>query len=130
MRAHPPWQSAHPPQDQPAIERRGDCAAFVLNTADPLEEVAVFFRNDNSTKNVATAAQVLSHTQSAPVSCTSSPTAARSTIFNSGLDGVSIQASFVCGRSAFFTALRLLMSMKSACNPQRRKISRSNRDVP
>src|ERR1051326_4992438 len=35
MRAHPPWQSAHPPQDQPAIERRGDCAAFVLNTADP-----------------------------------------------------------------------------------------------
>ena len=60
----------------------------------------------------------------------SSSMAARSTIFSSGLEGVSIQASFVFGRSAFLTAARSLISTKSASSPQRRKISRSRRVVP
>src|SRR6516225_10575416 len=58
MRAHPPWQCAHPAQDQPAIERRGDCAAFVLNAANPSKEIAVFFGYDNSAQDVAMATEV------------------------------------------------------------------------
>src|SRR5204863_394106 len=59
MRAHAPRQCAHPAQDQPAIERRGDRAAFVLNAADPLKKFIVCLSNDNSSENVAMPAEIL-----------------------------------------------------------------------
>ena len=58
MRAHSPRQRAHAAQDKPAIERRGDRAALVLNAADSLEKSVVCFGNDNSSQNVAMAAKI------------------------------------------------------------------------
>src|SRR5204863_8259547 len=58
MRAHSPGQSAHSAQNQPAIERRGDCASFILNVANALEKVVVLFRDQNSAQNVAMAAKI------------------------------------------------------------------------
>jgi len=58
MRAHPPWKSSHPAQDQPAIERRGNRAARVLNVADTLEKIVRGFCYEDPTENVAVAAEV------------------------------------------------------------------------
>src|SRR6267154_2881546 len=58
MRAHPPRQRAHSPQNQPAIERRGDRAAAILNATNTLEEFHVDLCDDNSTSRVAMAAEV------------------------------------------------------------------------
>src|SRR6266481_9969997 len=58
VRAHPPRQRAHAAQDQPAIERRGDCAALVLNAADTFEKIALSSRNDNSSEYVAMTAEI------------------------------------------------------------------------
>src|SRR5437762_13675804 len=55
---HPPWQCAHPPQNQPAIERRGDCTAAILNAANALVELGVDLCDDNSTSHVAVAAEI------------------------------------------------------------------------
>src|SRR5205823_11462591 len=57
MRAHSPRQRAHATQNQPAIERRRDSAALILDTADTLEEIILDFGNDNSSKNVTMAAE-------------------------------------------------------------------------
>ena len=59
MRAHPPWQGSHSPQNQPAIERRGDGAAFILNTANLLKKIVVSFRDHESPENVSMAAEIL-----------------------------------------------------------------------
>src|SRR5260370_37267763 len=59
MRAHPPWQGSHSPQNQPAIERRGDGPAFILNTANLLKKGVVSFCDHNSPENVAMAAEIL-----------------------------------------------------------------------
>ena len=58
MRAHPPGQRAHSAQDQPAIEGRGDRAAFILNIANALKEIVVTFRNHDSAENIAMAAEI------------------------------------------------------------------------
>src|SRR5215216_1082683 len=58
MRTHAPWQCAHPTQNQPAIERRWDSAAFILNTADPLKKFIIFFGDDNSSENVTMSAEI------------------------------------------------------------------------
>src|SRR4030095_7582569 len=58
MRAHPPRQGTHAAQDQPAIKRRGDCSALVLNAADTLKKIALKLRNDNSPEDIAMAAEV------------------------------------------------------------------------
>ena len=58
MRAHSPRQCAHAPQNQPAIERRGDCAAAVLDVADALKKFIVRLCDDNSTEHVAMAAEI------------------------------------------------------------------------
>ncbi len=137
MCAHPPRQRAHAAQDQPAIERRGDCAAGVLDTANRLEKIVVVLCNDNSAEprhngrrsilwwneesgrrrdRTAVAAPAPKYCRKRKLRRRrerSSATAARSTIFNSGFEGVSIQASFVFARRAFLTAARSLMSVKS-----------------
>src|ERR1051325_11963423 len=58
MRAHPPRQRAQPAQDQPAIERRGDSAADILDAANPLEKFVVSFAHDHSARDVAMAAEI------------------------------------------------------------------------
>src|SRR6478736_9290437 len=58
VRAHAPRQCAHPAQDQPAIERRGDRAALVLDAADPLKKFIILFRNDDSSKNITMSAEI------------------------------------------------------------------------
>src|ERR1700751_5092102 len=59
MRAHTPRQRAHSAQDQPAIERRGDGTALVLDAADPPKEFIVFFGDDNSSEDIAMPAEIL-----------------------------------------------------------------------
>jgi len=59
VRAHPPRQRAHAAQDEPAIERRGDCTAGVLDAANVLKKFVVVLCNDNSTGYVTMAAEVL-----------------------------------------------------------------------
>jgi len=119
MRAHPPWQCAHPAQDQPAIERRGDCAAFVLNAADALEKFAIIFRHHDPAENIAMAAEIFCGRMKNKISAEIErplqhwrprviANAERAGVVNNFGD----------------------MSIKSACSPQRWKISRSNRDVP
>jgi hypothetical protein len=58
MRAHAPRQRPHPTQNQPAIERRGDCAALVLDAAYPLEKFIVFFGDDNSSEDITMPAKI------------------------------------------------------------------------
>src|SRR6266498_4011455 len=58
MRAHPPRQRAHATQNQPAIERRGDRSALVLNTADTLAKIILRLENDNPPKNITMAAEI------------------------------------------------------------------------
>ena len=58
MRAHAPWQGAYAAQNQPAIKRRGDRAALVLNAADALKKFVVCFRHDDSAGHVAVAAEI------------------------------------------------------------------------
>src|ERR1700732_2704964 len=58
VRTHPPWQRSHSAQDQPAIERRGDSAAGILNRANPLEEIAFLFCDHDSAKHIAMTAEV------------------------------------------------------------------------
>src|SRR5713101_6206379 len=58
MRAHSPRQGSHSPQNQPAIERRRDRAAFILNVANPLKEIVVAFCDHDSTENVAMPAEI------------------------------------------------------------------------
>src|SRR6266550_6431568 len=59
MRPHPPRQGAHPAQNQPAIERRGDCAARILDAANTLKELAILFYNDDSAGYVAMPTEIL-----------------------------------------------------------------------
>ena len=130
MRAHPPRQRAHSAQNQPAIKGRGDSAArycilrmrwkksfSTLATTIPpstSQWPPKYFVVECRTRSAprssgrcSVGAQVLSQTQIAPPRGRFSATAARSTIFNSGLDGVSIQASFVFARSAFSTRAQI-----------------------
>src|SRR5207248_9110697 len=58
MCAHPPGKRAHAAQDQPAIERRGDSTALILNAPDTYEKIALSFRNDNSSEYVAMTAEI------------------------------------------------------------------------
>ena len=58
MRAHSPRHRAHPAQDQPAIERRGDGAAGILNRAHAFKKFVVGLTDDDSTEHVAMAAKV------------------------------------------------------------------------
>ena len=58
MRAHAPRQRAHSAQNQPAIEGRGDRAAFVLNAAHAFEKFIVGLGHDNSAGHVAMAAEI------------------------------------------------------------------------
>ena len=58
MRAHAPRQGAHAAQDQPAIKRRGDCAALVLNAAEALEKIILYPGNNDSSENVTMAAEI------------------------------------------------------------------------
>src|ERR1043166_4273456 len=58
VRTHSPWQRAHPAQNQPAIERRGDRPAGILNRANPLEEIALLSCDDDSAKHIAMTAEV------------------------------------------------------------------------
>src|SRR4030095_13709797 len=58
MRAHPPRQGTHAAQDQPAIKRRGDCSALVLNTADALGKIVLTLRHDNSSENVTMTSEI------------------------------------------------------------------------
>src|SRR5947209_15861867 len=59
MRSHPPWECAHPAQNQPAIKRRGNSAPFILNVADALEKFAILFCHQYAAENVAVTAEVL-----------------------------------------------------------------------
>src|SRR5207247_2300930 len=58
VRTHSPWQRAHAAEDQPAIERRGDRAALVLDAADALEKFVVRFSDHDSSENVAMPAEI------------------------------------------------------------------------
>src|SRR5262245_8043864 len=58
VRPQSPWDSAHAAQDQPAIERRRNCSAFVLNAADALEKIVFIFRHNNSAENVTMTAKI------------------------------------------------------------------------
>src|ERR1044071_9272216 len=58
MGAHSPWQRAHAAKDQPAVERRGDRATFILNAANPLKKFALLLGNHNSAENIAMAAKI------------------------------------------------------------------------
>jgi hypothetical protein len=58
VRAHAPRQCAHPAQDEPAIERRGDRATLVLDAADPLKKFIIAFGNDNAAHDVTMPAKI------------------------------------------------------------------------
>src|SRR4029450_1597123 len=58
MPAHPPGEGAHATQNQPAIERRGDRSALVLNTADTLEKLILHPGHDNSSENITMTAEI------------------------------------------------------------------------
>ena len=58
MRTHPPGKGAHTTQNQPAIKRRGDRSALVLNTADTLEKIILDFGNNNSSEHVTMTAEI------------------------------------------------------------------------
>ena len=58
MRSHPPRQGTHAAQNQPAIERRGDRAAGILNRANTLKKGIVLFCDDDSAGYIAMAAKI------------------------------------------------------------------------
>src|SRR5437660_11956860 len=58
MRAHSPRQRAHAAQYQPAIKRRGDRAARILNAANALEKFIFDLADNDSAKHIAMAAKI------------------------------------------------------------------------
>ena len=58
MSAHPPWQGAHSAQNQPAIERRGNCSAAILDGANALKKFIVDLAHDDAAGDIAMAAKV------------------------------------------------------------------------
>src|SRR5258708_7167366 len=58
MRAHSPWQRAHAAQYQPAIKRRGDRAARILNAANALEKFIVDLADNDPAKHIAMTAKI------------------------------------------------------------------------
>ena len=75
-------------------------------------------------------ANVLSTTTVAPASCATAATAAMSTIFSSGFDGVSIQTNRVSSRSAPRTASGSPMSTVVQVRPHGPSTFVSRRYVP
>src|SRR5260370_21306724 len=58
MRTHPPWQRAHPAQNQPTVERRRDRAPDVLHSANPFEKIIFDFRDYDPARDIAMAAEI------------------------------------------------------------------------
>src|SRR5574338_1648313 len=58
MRTNSPRQGAHSAQDQPTIKRRGDGAAFILDSTDPLKKIIVCFGNDNSSEDITVSPEI------------------------------------------------------------------------
>ena len=58
MRAHSPRQGPHSAQNQPAIKRRGDCAARILDRANTPEKIRRPFCDDDSAEHIAVAAKI------------------------------------------------------------------------
>ena len=75
-------------------------------------------------------ANVLSTTTRTPAAWASADTAAMSTIFSSGLEGVSIQTKRVRGRSAAANASRSVRSHVVTSSPHGPNTSVSSRYVP
>src|SRR5882724_5644539 len=59
MSTHSPRQCAHAAQYQPAIKRRGDRAAGILNAANALEKFVIDLADNDPTKHIAMAPEIL-----------------------------------------------------------------------
>ena len=138
MRPHPPRQRAHSAQNQPAIERRGDRAAGILDGANALEKIrSPSLRQQsrrlrrNARRNISWSNAELDRTpsrrdavKSAPRYCRKRRARRRCERFRrprqdrqlSAADwkGFQSRPALFAGRRAFFTSSRLLMSIKSA----------------
>ena len=58
VRTHSPRQRAHAAENQPAIERRRNRAAFILDAADALEKFVVRLADHDSSEDVAMPAKI------------------------------------------------------------------------
>ena len=56
--AHPAGERPHSTQEQPAIKRRGDCAARALNFADAFEKPGCLAGDDGTAHDIGMAAEV------------------------------------------------------------------------